>query len=101
LCPFGADDKSRGHEQACEHRLGHFATPRRNDFQAIELSSCNTEYSTISLPLSLRSSPRSLFFRVLHPGHFGVREAVEMLENAAALQPKVASRGNDTVLNRR
>jgi hypothetical protein len=37
---------------------------------------------------------------VLHPGNFLAPEMLDMLENTAALQPKVAGLGNDTVLNR-
>jgi hypothetical protein len=55
---------------------------------------------TISLAFSLRSPPDALFFRVLHPGHFRVRETLETLEIMAAMQRKAASPGNDTVLNR-
>ena len=97
---MNADDNYRRHQQTREHWLGHFATPRRNNFQALKAVRLQCRMRTISLALPLRSPPHALFSRVLHPGHFRVSETLETLEIMAAMQRKVASPGNDTVLNR-
>lgn len=51
--PLDAGDNGHRHEQPHDHWLGHFATPRRNDFQALKAPVPNRR--TISLTIQSRS----------------------------------------------